>query len=1099
MTENKFPSWYIGERFVSLLTDDQKNRLKSDRNRFLIEYFKIVPKLYLAATSEHGPRGWDEGQQRTPIWLRAKDDPDTQLPEADDPFSILMSPVPCERVRKRQNGAPRIWSENELTYNWPFAVVDIDYKDVIEQGRTMQEVLDSIMATCPEPWCVVNSGSGGVHVWWAFDRPVHAHTGQQINKTIAATFLGDMAQTGARPSLRLPGSLNIKWAKEPPQTNEDLKLCLINHELSSWTRCSPEDMYMLPKAVPEHIFQATNRIDGVVDCPEWVMEAFKRADMLPVRTIQRQRGVAVVPHHCPECGAKGTAHVYVDTEDPKFVCKRGSCKPTTTLRKLAKQHGVKPSESHQSDEDFNPAQDHQALQNLTPPTNYGMTANDDTLQEEQQRIRKAAQNSAREAARTLDARRYLTVVESGTGSGKDYNVGRVWADAAGLVDGQMAIYGPTLRDLKRKADEWPDKNQRFVNHASPLYLVGPNEEQCRDPERIRPAVESGWGASRMCKSCPYFETCEVKNGFIDMLGDQNPAIHAYTTHRFENTRAHARSNQLQWVDENFQLVGSYTLNEEQIQRAAKSGSVPKEVKGAMRGLLRALRKIPDTASTRPMYYEQEALERFLSEVDATDALEPWELPSGRDMALAPGSTTKPAYPSHVYEVAWWVSKLASGARVTDLGALLHFNVNKDGSRHVTAYEAYLPSRLSKSTLWTNATAWTVLDIIEPKLKDAGVELIRAGSHLEPPHLHRIALPYRRATRGNFINDTKTGLNPAYENLLKNAIDYAKQRYTDLTGDDSPKTVLATYKAISDSINRDVDYRHQLGLTDANYYEAMVGSNQYSDYDVLVCFGSPNPNLSALDLSIRDLYGENNVSMMKRKSLEVLQQTEGRLRAVRAESEQVVLYVTQTIPMYISVVDEQIEERDLLKEEAEWALAWKRIGDALGYLDMSVANAVQKSSMISSKASSPLNSFLLKGFSISRNEFVGDIESETVRSVLSVVHDIHGYSSSLSVELPAYKNFQRHWIEEFTTLEPVARQRQAGQSARFANPELDSNELFRRTQMLKLLLCAMGWFDLKDRTVQRLARYGTQERLREAFEGLDDIGYLEEWLEAKTKA
>lgn len=320
---------------VRQLSDEMLADLQSDRDKFLEQWWKIAePDQYMATShSVFDPDicdlrhcgGWmaKGGPLAHPLGYRQGWDWFEVTPLQD----VRLCPEP---LRSPRDGL-RNWQKQHLPTYWKFMVLDIDASDVANAGETIERhVLPRLKSWhMPDPWCVVDSGSGGVHIWWAFDVPQHRggdpkkiedyspatlhaaklHEVQLLQRHLAAVLHGDPAQLGIRQSFRLPGTINPKWHKADGQ----LRLCRIRE--ASWKKCSISDFRNVP-CVLDWRPQYERSPEGL---PEWTSQLLRE---LGVRITKTKDGLSTLDR-CPGCG--GLAKAFIIHESATLHCHKPSC------------------------------------------------------------------------------------------------------------------------------------------------------------------------------------------------------------------------------------------------------------------------------------------------------------------------------------------------------------------------------------------------------------------------------------------------------------------------------------------------------------------------------------------------------------------------------------------------------------------------------------------------------------------------------------------------------------------------------------------------------------------------------------------------------
>jgi hypothetical protein len=874
------PAWLVAERLAA--EEIPHEQLAADRADFFRLWADVSGGGIFAGRVEMGVRGVESGEAiGRPMWLQVSRSGATSpydrsegLPGVRVPEAVLISPVAC---RTREAG--RQWRAEHLSTGWPWLIVDIDKKDAINRNTTVDRILDAIR---PRPTLVVRSGGGGAHVWWALTSPLPQTPAVELNKRLAALYCGDPMQARGRPSLRLPGTLNVKWLEWPVQ----VRPCSIDRERSDFDRrYTAADFERLPIV---HRWRPERRLNvlDISDTPPWIANTLKAAGCEKLSNVQRFfQGVSrpvCVPDVCPVCHQRGTAWVYVDEPEPRLGCHRRSCEGWPSVRRVAEGYGIDADLPNEGPiEDTYRDADLEAV--LVPPAAVSFSA--EARAEEQAACSRAAKDAWEHAQRLTDPRRILWVVESSVGVGKDYTLLREAEEVADLPS-RWDIYAKSQKHLRDKVFEWPTGDRALRVHISPIALEGPKGERCLKMAEMRANSAKGWEASRVCGTCEHAATCEVKKGFAEMGGPLPPPVDLYTTRRLEAVGPVAIERPT-WVDESFSLVHSTITERDELQRFSRSGVVPKQYRDLARALLHTWAMLPDCA---------------------TDPLTPVEwAPEYADLPepTRPRKTRRPVgiqplFPRWIFELVCEAWHMVKGR---NRGFLLWFRGDK-----ATLWRRTL-DRLPRASLWTNATFWVWADVV---YRAPDLEVRRLGRRLEPRYLTRMHYPYREAVRGGYAGtekllmvDTATGKkrgNIKHLEVTKAAVKAAVDRWYRETegGEDTrrPRVLVATYQPIAQEGYGDgpEEFCKAVGADAVDYYERLVGTNDYEGWEVLVMLGAPNPALDGSEPAIEALYGMTRASVMARRSQEAMEQTVGRLRAVYSSSAQVVMAVTPTQPI-----------------------------------------------------------------------------------------------------------------------------------------------------------------------------------------------------------
>lgn len=906
------PAWWTLEQIEASGTVPAAE-LARDRTDFLALWADVAAphgEAWLAGRREVGLRGLPTGEAvGRPVWVTVDRDgsprvvlPDESLPGPSDPAPILISPIPARGPRHGKQ-----WRASDLWLGWPWLTIDIDAGDVERIGLTVDAVLDRIR---PLPTLVVRSGGGGAHVWIALTELVSMTRGTDWNRCLADLHSGDPMQARNRPSLRLPGSVNVKWHLDleiPP------RLCRIDRERSDFGRRYSAAEIERAVSKPQRWYLAhAGPTRDAGDCPAWVEATLRALGCRSFETTTRVLGVVartvVVPDVCPVCGQRGTAWVYVDDDEPRLGCHRRTCPGLPDLRRAAESAGVEIEED--DDRPLHDAFRPRRLESqITVPD--GTTFQPGVREVEQDAIAEAAR-AAWDHAQTTDPRRILWVVETSTGVGKDFVLSRAIEET--VPAGRWDVYGKSQKHLHDKAEEWPNRARRLRLHVSPLSLVGPRGERCRKLQYMSRNVRKGWEATRVCLEsgpldegrrtpCEHYASCVVRSGVLDRGGQQDPTVDLYTTRRLEAVGP-VEPDRVAWIDETFQLTYSTETSEQELEAFSRSRDVPVEYRRLAAALLATGRALP--VGQHPIEPSPGAWDPSFRSLPRP------ELPS---RTTRPDGET-PRYPRWSFDLCWTAWHLARGE---DPQAVLWHRARPNGDDPpVLAWTLHRRTldRLPRASIWTNATYWLWSDIVEAT---PGLEVRRVGRRVEPRYLHRFHFPHPRATRGHSnderlivrTDDGRKVCNEEFRETIVAAVAFARQQWAEISGDDpdGARILIATYKAIAEhGFGRGgADFCEQTGANAVDYYERLVGTNEFAGWEGVVMVGTPYPGPGPEDLVISRLYTPHGASFSARVAQDTIEQTTGRLRAITSSKPQVAVAVTAEAPLAwrdstITVVD-----------------------------------------------------------------------------------------------------------------------------------------------------------------------------------------------------
>jgi hypothetical protein len=798
-----------------------------------------------------------------------------------EPASVLISPQPVYRPSLARD--PRQWRAKDVVPGWRFVILDIDASDVTAAGTTVAEIRVAIERFMPPTWAIVLSGSGGLHVWWHVP-PTAADVVCQLERRLCGLFQGDLAQARSRPSLRLPGTVNLKWKKPAPVTHADVRQCrILSLDEAS---CSVEDFSALTVHSWLPAPYAYGEIDAI-DIPEWIVETLAETygDRHGELTLQHKgHRMLAVPDKCPMCGGDKTAWIDIQHLHPKIRCHRArQCVQSIDLRTLADAAGVAVSDEWEVDpNELYRRHDAEARLVLPPSVMYS----DDARADEQTLIRQAFDDAWQHAHTSTDDTRRLTVIESTVGAGKDYVLSRAVEERADVPPG-VDIYAKSQFHAREKISEWPSASRPVRLHVSPVSLLDRDGNGCQNHAALSRHVAAGWEAGRFCTSCPLKAGCTVTAGYVDLQDGPGQRVDVYTARRIEHARA--QDDAVAWVDEGFSPVTGQVITRKHLTAFARSGA-------ALMGYAPIARHVLDIWKTLPVSTGP------ITPRDWGKALRRQPEPPS---AVSVDMPTDYGFPKHIYAVLYAAWKAAQSDQ-SDF--LLWFTRDE-----LTLWTRTL-DRLPKSTIWTNATFFLYADIIETW---TGGEVHRVGRTLEPRHLARLHYRHPFAVRGGYQNrkrvmvlraDGRKYLDGRWRFVVREAVRVAKERYHLDGGEGVPRVLLATYKdVVTNGIDGVTPLTAELGVDAVDYYERLVGVNTYSGWEILIMLGEPNPGASGAEAAYAALYGELSEGMMYRLSAEALYQTEGRLRAVTADSPQVVVAITPNRPLHWGESGELIED------------------------------------------------------------------------------------------------------------------------------------------------------------------------------------------------
>ena len=137
----------------------------------------------------------------TKVWFESADELIAELPDELDY---------CRRTKKQLffGTCPRVKKESTKEHIAMGGVIwaDMDLKDYVSR----QDIDRRIERINPTPDAVINSGGGGVHLYWFLNEAVPSSEIEQVNRSIQRLLNSDNAVIDCSRMMRVPGSLHRK-------------------------------------------------------------------------------------------------------------------------------------------------------------------------------------------------------------------------------------------------------------------------------------------------------------------------------------------------------------------------------------------------------------------------------------------------------------------------------------------------------------------------------------------------------------------------------------------------------------------------------------------------------------------------------------------------------------------------------------------------------------------------------------------------------------------------------------------------------------------------------------------------------------------------
>lgn len=921
--------------------------MSSDRDTFLARWAQVIGSGYLAI----GHDVWDDESGRVIHvggWRRYtspdhyEDIPHPRGYNSGIPWidihphqGVRIAPQPCTQALPGRN-----WTSSVVPPTWRFVVLDIDKSDLDKAGWTVPMLHDTRRRIgLPDPWCAVYSGSGGVHLWWALDRPVHRDTVRGWQRAMVAMLHGDAAQTGIRQSLRLPGTLNAKFDGRPSNP------CSIDHNRSSWQLVDPTAFARLPSPLE----LPRDPMDGD-DTPSWARDLLRQ---MGVR-CRRTKASGVTPLDvCPTCRQRGTAYVI----GRRVNCHRTSCQGIPDLADVAPNYGIDTSQDIRIETDSR----------MTPMVHITSS------RDEQAAAMRDAFGAWSSKLGMAGADREIHVIQSGVGVGKDVTimplVDQAWRDSLHSY-AKIAISTVTVDDAYRKTRELHDPHHHggrspVTIYSSPLGHTLPDGSTCTQPRRLQPYSDGGYGAQRGCDGCPDYDDCRVRIGHHTVQGpdDTAPPLPMISHRRLIGTSDGAVLDGVV-IDEALPLVTSSSVTADELDAFARL--CVRDMRS--RRIIDPATGITTTTSDPLIRWSAiaTAIATHIRDMPSSGYWSPssdavWAMiadtPGDRDAILAaprpvptpvlvPGPKGRVcAYPACVMDVIMQLLDPSPDAAL----------VCSDGT--LSIYTRTL-DRLPRRVLWTDASYWIHAEQVQRWAEKSGVKLTTYGGHMRQ-NLKYMLWRRRRAVRGSSeawptrpgytLGGTKTTRECILD--LRRAIEAMVDEWR-IDHDTDPKILIGTYKCIWSEyvtetseiwvVCRELETR--LGCTiDLAHYNQTIGTNRWQDFEMVLALGAPNYRCGDTDIAEALLYGRASESLMRRYSEHLIYQLIGRIRpdleSTSIETRKIVGLILPWTPLSLPVDDWAMADQGAF--ESPLCRAWRRWVLATGVVDVNYSRTVLK--------------------------------------------------------------------------------------------------------------------------------------------------------------
>jgi hypothetical protein len=487
-----------------------------------------------------GPHPWiaaqastirsDGSEVRRPIWV-AGDAPAEGLPSRAGTFrpnsltEIRISAFGCATRAEDHEGRPLRWRGSDLAPAQRWIYVDLDR----EQHESYLDVCARLEGSgLPPTTETVRTPSDGVQAYWRLSEPVPIDDARALSAAVCKVLRGD-PQAVKSQSGRLPGTVRVKKGK--------LGVCRIDRARTDFARAYTAAALKaaLPNLLPVGLGRSPTDAPEreVSDEYEWILATLSAA--LGYEVSAKVKHGRLLAHDCPLCGGREKAVTPIGHAYPHTACLK--CDGRVSVRELAREHSVATPRVELSEG---------AVVRYTgiklPPTAPARWTRDQAQAE----IKSVCQAADTHNAPAIKPR-VIFVVEAGTGTGKDFVVGKHARDRARLATGaRWDTYSPGQRDEKRKAKEHLERDPGVAArvHISPaaaklgeygapetrgcvnerrmarvLAAKQPSHFACAGcqygPEPAADSAKKGLRVVRSTESKPTWNTCQVHRGYLD--------------------------------------------------------------------------------------------------------------------------------------------------------------------------------------------------------------------------------------------------------------------------------------------------------------------------------------------------------------------------------------------------------------------------------------------------------------------------------------------------------------------------------------------------------------------------------------------------------
>jgi hypothetical protein len=462
-----------------------------------------------------------------------------------------------------------------------------------------------------------------------------------------------------------------------------------------------------------------------------------------------------------------------------------------------------------------------------------------------------------------------------TGAGKDHTIAEVYAVPHAELTPRRATHEPhltiaaaTVAACKRKVADMRAQGvtMRLPVYASRAALGCVRAQAGGDLAR---EVKAGYTVDHACPSCPHAPGCEAKTGVWD---DGKGTTDGHITLRTHAHVLHQRDPPANLVwDEAFPFFSDRVVSRRALENVCNArGEFAAALAPTARFVLQLMDLCDRPESGFPKYSHFASWHKLAQRLQFVPDLEAIE--SARAASGWAGAPSKrPLWP-----VALW-GALAAVARNCHGGneaVAIRRGVSKD---YLHWYEDHRRALSGAKVLVTDATGYLEAD----KYRALGFR-IEQHRDLGLGNQHRVFWPCRDATRGKLVSRGK--MTPTGAEALRRVLG---STYRALGSEG--RVLLVLYKVLVGSFDPPpwCAVRH--------YHELASGTNDFAEYDAVVCFGDPNPNVSGRAWAEGRFWGPSKAPLMAREADRLLVQAEGRLRANRRRKQVFSVVVAPKVP------------------------------------------------------------------------------------------------------------------------------------------------------------------------------------------------------------